>query len=145
MTNVRLSLAFALVLICSVEASGQGITADWAREELDKRGFVRDGALLQEDFIEQCVLGNIENVKLFLLAGADPNATAHDGRPPLIALVDQNYTEVHGGHVSVLETIIGAGANIEVRDKIGRTAFVIATLRQNHALLSVLLQTKGDR
>ena len=145
MIGMLRSTVFALFLTSVIaDASAQSATAKYARDQLEERGFVNQNGLLQEDFIEQCVNGKSENVKLFLLAGANPNATGQSGNAALIELVDQNYTAVHTGHVEVLKALIQAGADLSVRDQIGRTAFVIASLRKNLELLEVLLEAKAQ-
>ena len=142
MTKVTLFLLAAF--LGAAEVSAQDFTARYAREQLAERGFVKSNALLQEDFIAQCAAGNLENVKLFLMAGADPNAVGHFGRPALLAVVDQNHTMIHEAHREVLETLIQAGADLDVRDAAGRTAFVIASTRKNLDLLEVLLEAKAS-
>ncbi len=131
----HVSLIFLLFAANAVRA--QGISQEYAIEQLDERGFVENRSIDSDDLVRQSAEGHLENVLLFLAAGVRPDVRDDEGWYALLRAVDKN-------HLDVVQALIAAGADLEVRDRVGRTAFVIATTRGHLDVLNVLLRARGN-
>jgi hypothetical protein len=142
MKTVSLAALFLLAGALSTPAArAQHVSKEMAFELLAERGFLKDHAIDSGDLVRQCAEGNVENVKLFLSAGFSPDVRGRLGEEAWYALL----AAVDRGHVDVVEVLVEAGADLTVRDQVGRTAFVIATVRGYTDVLGVLLEAKEHR
>ena len=64
--------------------------------------------------------GNVPNVKLLLKAGANVNAVDNSGRTPLFGIVFGPFVKVKD-KVEIAHLLIGRGANVKVKDGLGKT------------------------
>lgn len=82
--------------------------------------------MMNTPLIRAASLGNAKMVELFLEHGADINAQNADGQTALIAAADYNR---HLGNLDVdsyeatIKLLLDAGADVQVRDNTGRTAY----------------------
>ncbi|MFO7735006.1 MAG: ankyrin repeat domain-containing protein [bacterium] len=82
-----------------------------ALQELEKRGV----EFSEKSFFEQIEKVDTETVKLFIEAKADVDAENHKKQTPLMIASIYNLTEI-------AKMLINSGANINARDKSGKTA-----------------------
>ena len=81
--------------------------------------------------------GKIETTKCLLIEGALPDGPP-DGRPsPLLLAVERN-------RLGIVRLLLEHGANLETRDKEGRTAMMKAALKNNWQVLNWLIKRGAD-
>ena len=88
-----------------------------ARAELDKRGI----EYTAHAFVDAAGKGRLEVVRLFVESGMSVDATSW-GQTAL-------HSAASRGHLSVVEFLVGAGADLEARDDWGQTPRYWAALR----------------
>ena len=82
--------------------------------------------------------GNTDIIKVLLTAGADPNITDADGNACLHNSIYGNWER------EVLQTIIDHGAHVNITNKEGHTALMIASRKGNIDGIKVLLEAGTD-
>ena len=85
----------------------------------------------------------IKMAELLLAAGADAGAQAKDGRTPLIHAVQAVGARL--GSLEIVKALIRAKADLNVRDKFGRTALSIAEEDRNAGLSNLLKQAGAKK
>ncbi len=95
--------------------------------------------------------GNAELVKLLLANKAKPNTLEQDSRANRMALVKQAVGKnsvliaaTQKGHLDVAQLLVDAGAEINYRGFMGKTALFVAVERNRRSLVSYLVQQKAD-
>jgi len=78
----------------------------------DSRADTNCPAVIDRMLIEKATKGNLEEVEYFLAAGANPDSTDAAGRSAL-------HLAAMGGHVTVMQALRDAGANVYQRDYAG--------------------------
>ncbi len=73
-----------------------------------------------------------ETVRLLLDAGANPNARGEWGNPA--------FFTAGGASLEVMELLLAHGADVQLRDKQGRSAVVLAATTRNWRVLELLLR-----
>jgi ankyrin repeat protein len=81
--------------------------------------------------------GRLRTVKLLLAKGANVNASTREGYKPLGAALGQGYADI-------VETLIAAGADVNVRDKAGRTLFTEAVTSYCEPAVEAAVKKKFD-
>jgi len=82
--------------------------------------------------------GCLENVKILLSLGLDPNQRDHCSRgTPLMEAAEY-------GHTKVAALLISKGADVNAKDEDGDTALLIAASKNNTALVELLLEHGAD-
>lgn len=98
-------------------------------EYLKSHGAVRDGGDLE--LLDACAKGDLEQVKMLLIAGVNPCSADYDARSAL-------HLAAAGGHTLAVVLLLESGASREQRDRYGNTALVDAQ-RYRHADIATLL------
>jgi ankyrin repeat protein len=95
--------------------------------------------------------GNLDMVKLLLDHGADPNTVEQDNRLNRLTLVTNSkgrssvlILAVQKGHADVAKALVDAGANLDYRGNVGKTALYEAVERGRRNLVRLLLEHKAD-
>lgn len=106
-----------------------------ASGRIDAKAREADGATL---LMQAAKLNSVGTAKLLIAAGAEVNALDNDGRSaihfaamqPLIGAVHAGYPDTYGprGGGEMVETLIAAGAQTEIRDKNNQTPLEIASM-----------------
>lgn len=106
-----------------------------ASGRIDAQAREADGATL---LMQAAKLNSVGTAKLLIAAGADVNALDNDGRAamhfaamqPLVGAVHAGYPDTYGprGGGDMVETLIAAGAQTEIRDKNNQTPLEIASM-----------------
>lgn len=130
-----------------IDADVEGLTAV---HEAALRGYVEILQLFvdkQADVNGRCRLGdplflavrsgNKDAVELLLRADADPNAFNHDLDPPTALHLASLY-----GDVEIVERLLDAGAQVDLRDMEGATPLFRA-VHHNHQMVAKLLIDRG--
>jgi type II secretory pathway predicted ATPase ExeA len=81
--------------------------------------------------------GNVEAVNLRLWAHVSPDPRDENGLTPLMLAV------IHG-HVGIVGTLLGYGADVNARDRAGVTPLMMAANNNRSALLPLLLERGAD-
>ena len=81
--------------------------------------------------------GDIGTVKALIVAGADVNASDHEGATPLMAAA-------FAGHAEVVRSLLHKGANVNAVDKDGHTALMCAAVAGHVKVVEVLLDAGAD-
>lgn len=97
----------------------------WAADATDKN-----------EIVYRTNLGRTADVKLLLKQGASPNQTDENGAP-LIALASARH-DAEG--LTILKTLVDAGADINAKDKNGQTALFYAAKQGNKEIVTYLLE-----
>ena len=112
-------------------------TAPWkssvAHAELDRLGISYTSAA----FIDSARAGNLEVVKLFVVAGMDLDATDGDSWTAL-------HRAAFGGHLSVIKFLVGRGASVTATTDDGHTALHFAAAIGRLAVVEYLLGQGAD-
>ena len=140
------SRLFALLLVVSPvpiqEAAAQEeTTQEAALLKLQELGFVRQNAIYGEDFFDQIKAGNLEVVKLYLAAGVSPDVRDMrdvEKRHALLVAAEQ-------GQAEIVEALVEAGADVGVKDKVGRTPLVVAVWREHDQVVQVLTEAASKK
>lgn len=140
------SRLFALLLVVSSlpmqEATAQEeITQEAALLKLQELGFVRQNAIYGEDFFDQIKAGNLEVVRLYLAAGVSPDVRDMrdvEKRPAILVAAEQ-------GQAEIVEALVEAGADVGVKDKVGRTPLIVAVMREHDEVVQVLLKERQEK
>jgi ankyrin repeat protein len=88
--------------------------------------------------MQACRAGRAEIVELLLAAGAQVNATNHQGTTPLMYA---KTAAMGNGNLAVLRLLLAKGADINARDRAGRTALEYAVT--NAAAVIEFLKSEG--
>lgn len=107
-----------------------GPERDAAIRELARRGLTAGDA---DTFLATVSVGQVADVRLFLQAGASPDARNARGEPALLVAVA-------GGRQEVARLLIEAGANADAADPEGRTPLDCAFERRDRHLAAVIAQ-----
>ena len=95
----------------------------------------------QEEFLEACKSGNLENVKSTLeklkIEGNDVNAQDAEGRSGL-------WLAASKGHLSVLEFLVSEGANVDATNNERKTALMIASFNGHMSVCEYLISQNCD-
>lgn len=91
---------------------------------------------IHDDLVYQVALGEADEVKLLLEEGANPNTTNEDGIPAISLAAQRGDAE----SLEIIKALVGAGANLNVRDNRGETplmnAIAVRHLEAVHFLIS---------
>ena len=131
---------FVLVLLVSLlpmreTAAQEETTREAAILKLQELGFIRDYAIDEEGLFEQIKAGNLEVVKLYLAVGISPDIREIwdvEKRTALLVAAEE-------GQAEIVEALVEAGADVGMKDKVGRTPLVVAVQREHDAVVEVLL------
>jgi ankyrin repeat protein len=82
--------------------------------------------------------GDAATVKALLAAGANPNATARDGRTALMEAASQ-------GSLEAVQALLAAGANVNARTAAGATALQQAVRRKDEPGIVEALKQAGAK
>ncbi len=95
--------------------------------------------------------GNLEMVKRLLDNGADPNSVEQDNRRNRLALAKHAMGRdsvlilaVQKGHLDISQALIKAGADVDYRGFLGKTALYAAVENGRRNLLQLLVEQKAD-
>jgi len=80
---------------------------------------------------------DIDLLKAFLEAGANPNVVDGEGQSPLMKAASPQSNEIAA-------LLVAAGAEIKIADRVGRTALVLAVAYENKHLTALLLSKGAD-
>lgn len=106
---------------------------DWTRAAPPRPALVPvtvEVAPTADDLIEAAGKGSLDEVDRLLRAGVSPNA-ARFNVTPLVAAAEH-------GHVEVIQRLIDAGADVNLRDQQGMTALDYATRAKQMAAMEAL-------
>lgn len=95
-----------------------------------------DAAALDQALAEAAKQGSIDQVRMLLAAGAEPQGAGGDGDPLLIALQSGGDRGKRG---TVIAQLLRAGADPNVRDRLGRTPLIVAIRKRNLGLARLLV------
>ena len=131
---------FALLLLVSLlpmreTAAQEETTQEDAILKLQELGFIRDYAIDDDGFFDQIKAGNLEVVKLFLAVGVNPDVRDMQDMWQRNALL----VAAEEGQAEIVKALVEAGADVGVKDKVGRTPLVVAVQREHDAVVGVLL------
>ena len=134
---IRLWTLILLVSLLPIReaAAQQEAIQEAAALKLQELGFVRDYAIDEESFFDQIKVGNLEVVELYLAAGVSPDIREIwdvEKRTALLVAAEE-------GQAEIVEALVEAGADVGVKDKVGRTPLVVAVQREHDAVVEVLL------
>lgn len=117
------------------QGSGQrGASAmDAARAELERIPL----PYTPDAFVDSAGNGKLEAVKLFLMAGMDPNTKNKDGNTALMHAAG-------GGHAGIVNALLKAKANVNERNQGGYTALSWAASSDRRDVLAILLDHGAD-
>lgn len=90
-----------------------------------------------------CELLQLENVAFFISKDADLETKGYWNNTPLLAVidhVDRNYEAA----LQIAEMLINLGANIEARDLMKNTCFLLACIRGNLDMIKLLVSRGCD-
>jgi ankyrin repeat protein len=93
----------------------------------------RPSATDTEAFLDAIALCSVEDVRLFLQAGASPDIRDANGVPALLVVLSEGYPEL-----ALL--LVEAGANVDAADRQGRTALDFAHERGDRELAAALVK-----
>jgi hypothetical protein len=106
---------------------------DWTRTAPAKPALIpvkAEVAPTADDLVEAAGNGDLDNVDRLLDAGVSPDAASF-GVTALVAAAEH-------GHAKVIERLIGAGADVNLRDQRGMTALDYATRAKQTAAMAAL-------
>jgi ankyrin repeat protein len=86
----------------------------------------------QQAFVQRAKQGDIQAVRLFVLAGMDPNAKDDDGNTALMSAIAENRTEI-------IKVLLKAKANVNEKNVGGGTALPLAAARGKLDTVHLLL------
>lgn len=95
---------------------------------------------LKGDFIYAVSFGRVEDVKLLLNKGADPNEKDHQGWPMLSVAAARADEQA----VPIVRTLVDAGADVNATDEKGITPLVVAVQHNNAPIVDYLIAHKAD-
>lgn len=104
-----------------------------ARQDLEQKGIL----FTQEAFLERVNHGEVDIVKLFLVAGINPDERDRNGDTALMIAIATN-SEV------VAEALLNGGASVNARTKNGSTALHLVALRGDEQIGQLLVKRKAD-
>lgn len=93
-----------------------------------------------EDLVYQANFGTGSEVAGVLARGANPNAKSAEGWPAISLAATRNDAE----SIVVADTLIKAGADVNVRDPNGETPLMNAIVANHLAMVRFLISNKGD-
>ncbi len=126
-------LLITYLLTLLIPLSGCQKSPEDARRELRQLGI----RWSQEAFLESVENSDTVVVKLFLLAGMNPNATNAYGWTPLMHAA-------HSGHTEVVKTLLNAGAHVDAKDDDGFTPLSLAAGGGRTDTVRVLISAGAD-
>ncbi|MGA9772787.1 MAG: ankyrin repeat domain-containing protein [Blastocatellia bacterium] len=118
-------VSFAILILC-----GQSSSAD---DELARRNI----KFTKSAFIESVVKGDMEVVRLFLDADADPDLRDKDGNPVLRLAAFE-------GHTGIIDLLLDKGADINLKNPKGYTALMGAVGEDSIAAVEKLIARGAD-
>lgn len=105
----------------------------WAAEAAD--------AGLDKELLYRLRFSSVEDVKLLLDTGANPNAVSEEGEPALTAAFDRTDNKA----LEVIQLLIGKGANVNAGGPAGRPPLIEAVKVEDFAAVRYLVeQAKAD-
>ena len=94
-------------------------------------------AMSNDDFVQLCSKGTIQEIRTALLNGANSNAKdSEQGRTALLAASENE-------NLKILSLLLKVGADVNAKDNNGVTALMVATLNNTEAV-SLLLEAGAD-
>lgn len=128
LSGISLLLTLSLLFLSACSSRQEG-----AKKGLSKRGI----AYSEQDFVESAKNGDVDAVKLFLIAGMKPDARNNDGRPALMAAA-------LSGKEAVVDELLDAGADVNVKTKESQTPLMGAAVNGNTRIVNTLLSRGAD-
>lgn len=104
-----------------------------ARSELSKMSL----QYAPEIFVKSAEKGDIDAVKLFLVAGMDPNAKDSEGKTGLIRAIVER-------HAAIVDALLKAKANVNEKDQDGATALMWAVDKGDARIIEALLKAEAN-
>jgi len=127
-----LSLANRPEIIEMIRAASE-MKPEQAKKELENKNIEFNEAIFLK-FAEQ---GDIETIRLFLIAGMNPNVKDNDGFTALMYTANKGYPEL-------ARLLIEKGAEVNLKTATGWTALKLATTKRFSQIIQ-LLQTAGAK
>jgi hypothetical protein len=87
--------------------------------------------------------GDVDEVEILIKNGADVNAVSRGGNTPLIK-VSQDSVMNKDIQLNIVTKLIDAKANVNFKDKYGKTPLILATESNSPKIVSKLLQSSAD-
>lgn len=81
-----------------------------------------------------------DSVPILIEAGANPNARRKDGKTPLLAALNQDYSD----HTESVEALIEAGADVNLQDNEGNSALMLSMRDCYGTAFDLLLENGAD-
>lgn len=85
----------------------------------------------------------VESVQLLLTVGADPNVQNADGDTPLLCAIDC-VEHNPAAAIRIVESLVDAGADLELRGYLGKTPFLKACCRGSLPMIKKLVNLGAD-
>ena len=96
------------------------------------------GAMSDEDFVELCKNGTVQEIRSELLKGANPNAKNDNGVTALMLAAGNNFNS------EVLSLLLKAGADVNAKNQWGGTALMEVVRFNPPVVVSILLKAGAD-
>ena len=98
------------------------------------------GSIKDDNFIELCAIGYLNQINEAISNGANVNARDHIGTTPLMAAASSIASDPE-----VIKVLISAGANIDAQDSMGMTPLALASrFSSNPEIIAILLRLGAD-
>ncbi len=134
--RLKLIAIFGLLLVVTIPFLffiTCGRSSQTARQDLEQKGI----SFTEEAFLERVTQGEIDTVKLFLVAGMNPDARGQNGDTALMIAIAANSQPV-------TEALLKSGASVNARTQNGSTALHLAALRGDPEIARLLIKRKAD-
>lgn len=122
-----------LLIVPLLLLSACGTAQERARKKLEQRGI----QFTEQALVDSANKGDGDAVKLFLVAGMNPNAANADGRPALVAAT-------LAGNETIADQLLDAGADVNTKTKDGQTPLMGAAVNGNTRIVNSFLSRGAD-